>query len=172
MLIRRSHDDESATIRAVHAEAFRDKDKPDVEPIEAPLVDQLRESGAWLPPLSLVAVDGEEIIGHVVCTRGTVGTVPALGLGPIGVLPSRQGTGVGNALMHAVVAAADALDEPLIALLGEPKFYGRFGFVTSTEHGIEPPEAAWGAYFQVRTLEAHRPEITGTFRYAEPFERL
>ena len=74
--------------------------------------------------------------------------------------------------MHAVIAAADALDEPLIALLGNPGYYSRFGFVTSTRHGIEPPDPDWGEYFQVRTLSSWDGSIDGTFRYAAPFDDL
>jgi predicted N-acetyltransferase YhbS len=44
------------------------------------------------------------------------GSVPALGLGPIGVVPGHQNRAVGHALMHAVLGAADALDEHLVAL--------------------------------------------------------
>ncbi len=61
----------------------------------------------------------------------------------------------------------------LVALLGEPAYYRRFGFVPSSTHGIEPPDPAWGPYFQVRVLAATPPEtLAGTFRYAEPFSRL
>ncbi|MGH8574056.1 MAG: GNAT family N-acetyltransferase, partial [Gammaproteobacteria bacterium] len=82
-----------------------------------------------------------------------------------------RGQGVGQALMHAVLGAADALDEPLVALLGEPGYYHRYGFRASSQYGIAPPDPQWGDYFQVRTLSAYRP-TTGTFAYAEPFTRL
>ena len=67
--------------------------------------------------------------------------------------------------MHAVSGAADALGEPLIALLGSPVSYSRFGFVASTEVGIEAPDALWGIHFQIRTLSAYDPAMTGTFGY-------
>lgn len=73
--------------------------------------------------------------------------------------------------MHAVLGAADALGEPLIALLGEPDYYERFAFRVSSDYGIVPPDPSWGTYFQVRALSAHRP-VTGTFAYAEPFSRI
>jgi putative acetyltransferase len=74
--------------------------------------------------------------------------------------------------MHAVLGAADALGEPLVALLGEPGFYGRFGFVTAASLDIAAPDPAWGNYFQVRTLTAYTPELTGTFRYADAFSAV
>lgn len=135
-------------------------------------MDELRDCDGWLPALSIVAEIGGAVVGHVVTTRGFVGDVPALGLGPIGVLPSHQHRGVGLALVHATIGAAEALDEPLIALLGSTVYYARFGFVASTTFDITAPDLAWGDHFQVRTLTAYRPEIRGQFRYASPFDNM
>jgi putative acetyltransferase len=165
VLIRREHPDDIVAIRDLHRAAFA----ADGEPMEVRLVDALRESDAWIPALSWVAELGGAVVGHVVCTRGHVADTLAVGLGPLGVRPELQGTGVGSALMYASIGAADALDEPLIALLGDQKYYGRFGFVAAARHAIRPPEADWGEHFQVRTLTAWRPSISGTFRYASPF---
>jgi putative acetyltransferase len=101
-----------------------------------------------------------------------VGDFPALGLGPISVLPDRQGRGVGAALMHAVLAAAEATGEALVALLGDPAFYGRFGFVAASELGVAAPDPAWGRHFQGRALSPLPAGVAGTFRYAAPFAEL
>jgi len=98
--------------------------------------------------------------------------VPVLGLGPLSVRPDWQRRGVGSALVHAILGAADALDEPLVALLGDSGYYGRFGFRLSQEYQIAPPQPEWRAHFQVRPLASYRPEIRGTFGYAEPFDRM
>jgi putative acetyltransferase len=173
VLIRPERTGDETAIRAVQASAFRRPGSED-EPAEAPLVDALRASPSWLAKLSLVAVDGDDVVGHVVCSRGWVGEAehPALGLGPIGVLPDRQLAGIGHALVHAVLGAADALDEGLVALLGDPRYYGRFGFRTSTDLAVEPPDPAWGAHFQARRLAAWHPALVGPFRYAAPFDGL
>jgi putative acetyltransferase len=120
----------------------------------------------------MVAIRDDRIVGHVVCTRGWVGEMSALGLGPISVLPDHQRQGTGQALMHAIIGAADASGEPLIALLGDRHFYGRFGFVAASRLGIAAPDPGWGTHFQVRTLTDCPRSITGTFRYAGPFADL
>jgi putative acetyltransferase len=169
MLIRRETPADIDAVAAVTSAAFGTPGGPD--PVETRLLAELRVSPAWLPPLSLVALD-DGVAGHVVSTRAHMGPAPALGLGPLSVDPARQGRGVGAALMHALLGAADALDEPLVVLLGEPDYYARFGFRLAAELGIAPPVAAWAPYFQARTLTAYRPELRGPFRYADPFDRV
>ena len=175
MRIREERPDDVERIRNVQAAAFRRSDTPAGQlPMEAPLVDELRaDPEAWIPELSLVAVaDDDLVVGHVVCSRAWVGEErrPALGLGPIGVLPERQGDGIGSALVRAAIAVAETRREPLIGLLGSPQYYGRFGFVRSTEHGVHPPDPSWGEHFQVRLLADHDPSIIGTFRYPAGFD--
>ena len=169
MIVRRERDSDRAASRVVQMAAFRSGDE---EPIEARLLDDLRRCNGWIPALSWVAVTDGVVVGHNVCTRGHVGDVACVGLGPIAVAPNAQRSGCGSALMHAMIGAADASGEPLIAVLGDPAFYSRFGFVTSTDLGIDPPEAAWSVHFQVRTLNAWNPTISGSFRYATPFDEV
>jgi putative acetyltransferase len=76
------------------------------------------------------------------------------------------------ALVHTVPGAADALGEPLVAILGEPRYYGRFGFIPAEELHIAPPVPEWRPRFQVRTLTAFPDSLRGTFSYSEPFDRL
>jgi putative acetyltransferase len=173
VLIRREAAHDAAVIRAITAAAFARPGREDRAVPEATLVDELRDGPAWLPALSLVATtpDGE-VIGHVLCTRGHVGRAPVLALGPLTVRPDRQRRGVGSALMHAVLGAADALGEPLVGLLGNPAYYGRFGFRLSSEYQISPPRPEWQPHFQVRVLTSYQPLLRGTFSYPEPFDRV
>lgn len=173
MMIRRESPADIGAIRSVTAAAFAREGQPD-EPSEVGLVDRLRAHRCWLEPLSRVAVDTDgTVVGHVVCTRGTVGDdVPALGLGPVSVRPDRQRSGIGSALMHSVLGAADALGERLVALLGDPAYYHRFGFVAARRYGVTPEVAEWEPYFQVLPLVPGSSVPRGTFRYPEPFTGL
>ncbi|MDG4764314.1 N-acetyltransferase [Solwaraspora sp. WMMD406] len=196
MLVRRERPADVPVVRAVVAAAFARAGQPD-PPIEVRLLDELRGDESWLPALSLVAVEhradggdtdsqgrggsdggdgsdsggGGDVVGHVVCTRAYLDDLPVLGLGPLAVRPDRHGRGVGTALMHAVLGAAEALDEPLVALLGDPAYYQRFGLRPSQPLGVVAPDPRWGRYFQVRVLGTD-PPTPGTFRYAEPFNQL
>jgi putative acetyltransferase len=179
MLIRRENPGDVEAVRAVVAAAFapyeaaRNPDRPDGLPLEVTLLDELRADPGWLPELSLVApAPGGGIAGHVVCTRAHVGTVPVLGLGPLAVHPAHQRRGVGSALVHAVLGAAEALGEPLVALVGSPAYYARFGFENSETYGVTAPDPRWGEFFQVRVFERPVPPPAGPFAYAEPFSRV
>jgi predicted N-acetyltransferase YhbS len=176
VIVRRERPADHDAVRALHLAAFvvdpvTGTHRAPAEIPEAPLVDELREDAGFLPHLSLVAVD-EEVIAHVIATRGWLepfGT-PVLGLGPLGVRPDRQGSGVGTVLVHALLAVAEAAGERLVALLGSPSYYRRFGFVASTVLGITAPDPAWAGHFQARHLTG--PPVRGTFRYADPLARL
>jgi putative acetyltransferase len=165
VIIRRSRQDDIDEIALIHLDAFGRR-------VERELAVALLSDGSAVPELSLVAESDGAIIGHVVCSRGDVERRPALGLGPLGVSAAAQGVGVGSALMHAVIGAADALDEPLIALLGSPSYYGRFGFLSSLDVGIAAPDLAWGESFQVRAMTNYDPTLIGTFTYAPAFRTI
>jgi putative acetyltransferase len=173
VIVRRERPADHAAVHALHAAAFRPAGaRPDAAVVEARLTDELREDAGFLPHLSLVAVEDGAVVGHVIGTRGWIEPlgVPAVGVGPVGVLPVAHGRGVGTVLVHALLAVAEAAGERLVTLLGSPSYYRRFGFVTSSEVGIAPPDPAWGEHFMARWLA--EPRAQGTFRYAEPFCRL
>ena len=184
MLIRRERTGDAAAIDAVHRSAFASQyanaqtsghagnSQAPADPPEVDLVRRLRDHSAWMPTLTMVAELHDDIVGHVCLTRAGIGPFPVLALGPIGVRTDAQANGVGSALMHAVLGAADALDEPLVGLLGSLDYYPRFGFVPGARLGVVPDTAEWASHFQVRPLAAFDPEITGDYRYADPFYDL
>jgi putative acetyltransferase len=167
VLIRREIPRDAAAVHHLHATAFATDGRPG--DYEAAIPDELRTAGDAIPALSLVAEIDGVVAGHLVGSRAHIGELTSVGIGPVGVLPEHQGKGVGSALMHAVLAAADALDLPEAILLGSPAFYHRFGFRPAQPLGVLPPDPAWVEHFQIRTLAAWTPDRTGTFRYAPAF---
>jgi putative acetyltransferase len=177
VIVRRERPADHDAVRALHTAAFAcdpatGAARTPGQIVEARLTDELREDAGFLPHLSLVAVADDAVVGHVIATRGWLEPLatPVLGLGPLGVLPAAQRRGVGSALVHALLAVAEACDETLVALLGDPAYYRRLGFRPAAELGVTPPDPAWGGHFQARRLGGRRVEAT--FRYADPFRRL
>ncbi len=91
----------------------------------------LREGVAPEPHLSFVALEGERIIGTVRQTKIMIGNKPALLLGPLGVLPEFNNTGIGRRLMEASLQAAREDEDNtagIVLLVGDLDYYQRFGF--------------------------------------------
>jgi putative acetyltransferase len=171
--VRREKPADHDAVRALHRAAFsrRAGDRHE-DVVEARLTDALRQDVGFLPHLSLVSVRNDVVVGHVLVTRGWLEPlgIPALGVGPVGVLPEAQGLGVGTALVHSLLAVAEAAGERIAALLGAPAYYRRFDFLPAEELGITAPDPAWGGHFQARLLTG--PPVSGAFRYAAPFDEL
>ena len=163
--VRVATDDDWAAIRELHRAAFRDEGDDVVR-----LIDELRsDSGLFVPGLSFVSTADGEVAGHVMNTWNDVDGVPLLQLSPLGVLPVHQGRGHGGALVRASIEAVRARGEPALLVEGNPKYYGRFGFVRADELGLlPPPEALVDWAVQVVVLdEARLPR--GQVHYSAPF---
>lgn len=96
-----------------------------------------------MPLLSLVAVDGGKISGHILFTRVKVIDAPEVAsaqiLAPLAVLPSAQNKGVGNLLVREGLQQLKASGVSLVFVLGYPAYYARFGFVPAGARGLEAP---------------------------------
>jgi len=174
MVVREQQADDYEAIRHVYAQAFRRPrfrrpERPGSVPPEVPLFEALWAAGDVIPELSYTALIDGGVVGHVTASQATVEADPVAAVGPIGVLPDHQGTGIGSALMNALLAAADAAGVPLVALLGAPQYYSRFGFRPAGELGVMSPEPEWGEAFQARPLTAYKASVAGRFRYASAF---
>ncbi|WP_425252116.1 GNAT family N-acetyltransferase [Janthinobacterium sp. NFX145] len=92
------------------------------------IVNSLRDSGQLT--VSLVAIDGESVVGHVAVSPVAIssGDTEWYGLGPISVSPERQGQGIGSQMMKAALEEIQRLGAAGCVVLGNPAYYGRFGF--------------------------------------------
>ena len=97
---------------------------------EADLVDRLRRDGDIV--LSLVAEDEGVVIGYVAFSRlaieGEDDAAPAVALAPLAVYTEYQSQGVATQLVREGHACIAYLGETLSVVLGEPHYYGRFGY--------------------------------------------
>jgi len=147
----------SLTARAFAGHPFSDGSEPRI-------IDVLREAGALA--LSLVSVVDDRIVGHVAFSP--VGP-PALqrwfALGPVSVEPSFQRRGVGGQLIEAGLRALRARGANGCVVLGDHRYYGRFGF--SVAPAIAPPDYPT-EYFQVLSFGASVPHVQVAFHAAFP----
>ena len=134
------------------------------------LIDELRaDASLYVPELSFVARSGNVVVGHVMNTWNLVADTPVLQLSPLGVHPEHQRQGHGSALVRASVDAVRALGEPGLILEGDPKYYGRFGFVRADELGLLPaPETLHDCAAQVAVFDEQRLP-RGQIVYSAPF---
>ena len=140
---------------------------------EGALVDALREEGAHVPELCLVALDGDDLVGHIVFSRAALASGhEVLALAPMAVVPDRQRAGIGSRLVREATERARATKYPLIVVLGHPEYYPRFGFEPAADHGVEAPWDVPPKAWMVLTLPAHDPRARGVVVYAQAFDAV
>lgn len=121
------------------------------------LVHIMRGCPAFVPPLDVVALDGDKIVGNVMYMKGLIQADDAreyevLSLGPISVLPGWQGKGIGGRLIEHTRALARDMGYRAILLLGDPDFYTRQGFVPAETRGIRTADDMYAAALHVCQL--------------------
>jgi putative acetyltransferase len=166
--IRPEQSDDIPAVRRVHEAAFP-------TPAEAKLVDRLRSGGK--AAVSLVAHDENEIVGHILFSPVTFdppasASVVALGLAPMAVLPGHEKHGVGRRLVQNGLAECHARGACMVVVLGDPPYYGRFGFERASRHGLRN-EFGVEEEFMVFMLDARAHPEPGTLvKYAAEFSAL
>lgn len=138
--------------------------EPGATPTEHLIVNKLRDVNAL--SLSLVCEDETGIIGHIAFSPILINGEEShwCGLGPVSVIPERQGEGIGGALIREGMSQLKSQDIEGLVLLGEPEYYGRFGFVSQPKLTLAdaPPE-----YFLALSLSNNTP--TGEVAYHSAF---
>ena len=172
MEIRAEQASDFDAIRVVVGDAFN-------SPLEPRLVDAIRATPEYIPELALVAVDdSEHVVGHVMVSHCALvdgdGRRQVCTLSPLAVAPTVQGSGIGSALVRAVVQRADGKGEPLVVLEGNPKYYSRFGFEHALPLGItiHLPDWAPTEAGQVLRLSAYEPSMHGAIEYSRAFDEV
>jgi len=165
LVIRPEIPEDVDSIRHVNQQAFGQED-------ESKLVEKLRNNGVLT--ISLVAVQDNEIIGHIAFSPVKVeserSSFEAIALAPMAVLPAHQRKGIGSQMVRAGLEECRRLGHEVVVLVGHPDYYPRFGFMPAKPGGIdcefEVPEEAWmilelraGALAGRRGTVRFRPEF-------------
>jgi putative acetyltransferase len=131
---------------------------------EASIVERLRRDGNLA--MSLVAIDEVRIVGHIAFSRVLIDAEECewFGLGPVAVRPEQQRQGIGGALIEYGLAGLRKAGAYGCVVLGEPGYYGRFGFETDAGLTYPGPPAE---YFQRIVFHGHAPR--GIVEYAPAF---
>ncbi|MBN9407502.1 MAG: N-acetyltransferase [Burkholderiales bacterium] len=164
--LRHETPDDTSAIEAVTVAAFADA--PHTSHTEQFIVRALRAAGELT--LSIVVDEHGQVVGHVALSPVTITDGLGhkaegwYGLGPISVLPNRQGQGIGSRLMEQALSKLRAMQAAGCVLLGDPAYYGRFGFQAHT--GLQLPGVPPG-YFMALAL--HGPVPEGIARYSDAF---
>jgi putative acetyltransferase len=163
MIVRAETPDDREAIREVHRQAFGQED-------EARLVDALRGGGC--ARLSLVAQEGGRVVGHVLFSDLPVvtpaGTLHALALAPLAVLPARQRQGIGSRLVRDGLRACAAAGHRVVVVLGHPDYYPRFGFSARLAERLQAPFSG-PSFMALELVPGALADVTGEVRYPPPF---
>ncbi|HWA90661.1 MAG TPA: N-acetyltransferase [Rhizomicrobium sp.] len=133
---------------------------------EATLIDALRADGDVV--VELAAVDGEDVVGHAMFSRAAPGYIA--GLAPVSARIGRQGQGIGSALIRAGLQACTERGIGAVIVLGEPEYYGRFGFSVALAAPLACAFA--GPHFQAMELEPGALAGVRAVEYARAFKAL
>lgn len=139
------------------------------------LVERLRVSDAFVPELSLVAEQNDQIVGYILLTKikiknETGKTAESLALAPVAVLPDFQGKGIGGQLIRTAHDKARTMGFGSVILLGHEKYYPKFGYQMTSQYGIRlpfdvPPENC----MVIELIPGALKDVSGVVGYPKAF---
>lgn len=162
--IREEQPDDVPFVHKVNALAFPTE-------AEANLVDVLRETAR--PLISLLAIDNDEVVGHIMFTPVQLLGSPSLnimGLAPMAVVPAQQGRGIGTGLVKEGLKVCREIGVGAVVVLGYASYYPNFGFEPASHKNIYcefdvPPEA----FMITELIVDYLSGAEGTIRFHEAF---
>ena len=139
-------------------------------PDEADLVDRLRAEGAVL--VSIVATLGERIVGHILFSRMWIetagGSISAVALAPVAVLPEHQRQGIGGRLIRHGLDLLRGRGERIVIVVGHPEYYPCFGFSSGKARSLDSPFPV-DAFMAMELKPGALDGIRGEVRYPAAF---
>jgi putative acetyltransferase len=175
MIIRSEQPEDQAGIYEVNSRAFHRPEHSGPVP-EAELVDRLRSANVVV--LSLVAVEKDQIVGHILFSTGKIqsskGSIPVVALAPMAVLPEYQNQGIGSKLIQTGLVQLRTDGFERVCVLGHPGFYPRFGFKPAhSTYGVACEYSVPDEVFMALELKPDSLKgISGTFFYHPEFRGI
>lgn len=117
----------------------------------------MRDCGAFIRELDIVAEIDGEIVGNIVYTKAKILgddgiSREVLSFGPVSVLPAFWAKGIGSALIEYTIARAKESGHRAILIYGDPAYYKRFGFIPAETFGIGTPDNMYAEPLQALEL--------------------
>lgn len=166
VIIRPEEEKDREGIRNVNRAAFGSE-------LSARLVDALREGGHV--EVSLVAEDAGRIVGHILFSRLSivtrVGTVRAVSLAPMAVLPDHQRQGTGSMLVQLGLQVCRERGQRVVLVFGQPDFFRRAGFSADLAGHLQSPFGG-GALMATELVPFALAGVEGRVEYPPPFLEL
>ncbi len=163
LIIRSQRPNDTEAVRQVYEQAFEQRD-------EADLVDALISQD--YARIALVAQLDDNIVGAILFSDLPIetpqGTFDALALAPLAVIPDKQNKGIGSELVRAGLSACREGDHRVVIVLGDPNYYGRFGFSAELARGLQSPFPR-DAFQALELVEHVLQGVQGQVKYPPPF---
>jgi putative acetyltransferase len=143
---------------------------------EAQLVEALRQAGHL--PISLVAERDGQLVGHLAFSpvdieRASAGipgeSGPGLGLAPLAVPTEHRRQGIATRLVEAGLEQARRLGYRWVVVLGEPDYYGRFGFQAASAFGLRDAYGGGDAFQVIALQPGGIPQGSGLVSFGPEF---
>jgi len=96
----------------------------------------------------------------------------ALGLAPMAVMPAWQRRGIGSALIETALRELAATPCRAVVVLGDPAYYGRFGFAPASSAGLHDTYGGGDAFMALALRAGGLDGYRGRVDYAPEFDQL
>lgn len=173
ILIRPELTEEYNMTEEVVKKAFLNEEYSDKK--EHILVNRIRKSDAFIPGLSLVALNQDkDIVGHILLSKIKIvdgdNAVNSLALAPVAVVPEHQKKGIGSQLIHAALKKAKEVGYHSVIVLGHKDYYPKFGFKQASLWNIQAPfEVPNEVFMALELTENSLENVQGVVHYSKAF---
>lgn len=167
ILLRLENENDYREVENLTREAFWDVYKPGCE--EHLVLHKIRKTPAFIPELDYIAMEEDKIVGHIIYSKAKVIDLEnneheVITFGPISVLPTYQGRGIGSALIEHTKKIACDMRYKAVVIFGNPAYYHRFGFHDAKNYGITTSEGEnFDAFMAMELYEGSLNGIRGKF---------